>query len=97
MIDSSSYGFIQLYSISSFSAADEPKTSEYAFFKKLKTDAGQRFKSHPVHQEEVRPNKFQAWDCPTGSLVNDSFITNECFLLYRITYLNSLHFLAGWD
>ncbi|XP_006480167.2 uncharacterized protein LOC102617869 isoform X9 [Citrus sinensis] len=39
---------------------DEPKTSEYAFFKKLKTNAGRRFNSHPLQKEEIQPNKFKS-------------------------------------
>ncbi|KAJ9169706.1 hypothetical protein P3X46_017867 [Hevea brasiliensis] len=32
--------------------SDDPKTSEYAFFKKLKSDANHRFHSHALHQDE---------------------------------------------
>ncbi|MED6134739.1 hypothetical protein PIB30_039741 [Stylosanthes scabra] len=35
--------------------ANDPKTSEYAFFKKLKKDAGLRFNSHPVQKDDSLP------------------------------------------
>ncbi|MED6183429.1 hypothetical protein PIB30_037775 [Stylosanthes scabra] len=37
--------------------AKDPKTSEYAFFKKLKKDAGLRFNSHPVQNDDSLPKE----------------------------------------
>ncbi|XP_022728408.1 uncharacterized protein LOC111283972 [Durio zibethinus] len=42
---------------------DGPKTSEYAFFKKLKKDAGQRFDSHSMQREKNQPNKLNSSEC----------------------------------
>ncbi|KAK4858419.1 hypothetical protein QYF36_016065 [Acer negundo] len=46
-----------------FNAAkgDEAKTSEYAFFKKLKTNASHRFHYRPSHAD---PNQFKSCDSP---------------------------------
>ncbi|XVF21460.1 hypothetical protein REPUB_Repub12eG0092100 [Reevesia pubescens] len=43
--------------------ADCPKTSEFAFFKKLKKDAGQRFDSHSMEREKNQPNKLNSSEC----------------------------------
>ncbi|XWS36522.1 hypothetical protein CRYUN_Cryun20dG0092100 [Craigia yunnanensis] len=40
-----------------------PKTSEYAFFKKLKKDAGQRFESRSMQREKNQPNKLNSGPC----------------------------------
>ena len=38
-------------------ADNDPKTSEYAFFKKLKKDAGLRFHSRPLQKDDSQPKK----------------------------------------
>lgn len=43
--------------------ADGPKTSEYAFFKKLKKDAGQKFDSHSMRREKNQSNKLNSIEC----------------------------------
>ncbi|TYH64148.1 hypothetical protein ES332_D07G245900v1 [Gossypium tomentosum] len=40
--------------------ADGPKTSEFAFFKKLKKDAGQRFDSHSMQRIKNQPHKWNS-------------------------------------
>ncbi|XP_021281289.1 uncharacterized protein LOC110414426 isoform X2 [Herrania umbratica] len=40
--------------------ADGPKTSEYAFFKKLKKDAGQKYDSHSMRREKNQSNKLNS-------------------------------------
>ncbi|KAJ7977129.1 Protein trichome birefringence-like [Quillaja saponaria] len=42
---------------------NEPKTSEYAFFKKLKGDAGQRCHSHSLYKEAYLSKKPESSDC----------------------------------
>ncbi|XVF32278.1 hypothetical protein REPUB_Repub17cG0068000 [Reevesia pubescens] len=42
---------------------DGPKTSEYAFFKKLKKYAGQRFDSHSMQMEKYQPKKLNSSEC----------------------------------
>ena len=44
-------------------AASGPKTSEFAFFKKLKKDAGQRFDSHSTRREKNQSNKSNSSEC----------------------------------
>ncbi|KAF8388323.1 hypothetical protein HHK36_026989 [Tetracentron sinense] len=48
---------------------DDPKTSEYAFFKKLKEDAGQNLHSYPLHKQDSQLNKFKAGDS-IGDMTN---------------------------
>ncbi|MBA0848040.1 hypothetical protein Goshw_027242 [Gossypium schwendimanii] len=43
--------------------ADGPKTSEFAFFKKLKKDAGQRFDSHSMQRIKNQPHKWNSGEC----------------------------------
>nr|KJB10999.1 hypothetical protein B456_001G235700 [Gossypium raimondii]KJB11000.1 hypothetical protein B456_001G235700 [Gossypium raimondii] len=40
--------------------ADGPKTSEFAFFNKLKKDAGQRFDSHSMQRIKNQPHKWNS-------------------------------------
>ncbi len=47
-------------------AADDPKTSEFAFFKKLKENAVDKFQSHTLHKEENQSKKFKISDCSGG-------------------------------
>ncbi|XVF81107.1 hypothetical protein PTKIN_Ptkin15bG0130000 [Pterospermum kingtungense] len=42
---------------------DGPKTSEFAFFKKLKKDAGRRFGSNSMQREKIQPNKLNSSEC----------------------------------
>ncbi|KAF3945616.1 hypothetical protein CMV_028025, partial [Castanea mollissima] len=42
---------------------DDPKTSEFAFFKKLKENAGHKYQSHTLHKEENQSKKFKISDC----------------------------------
>ncbi|KAK9281449.1 hypothetical protein L1049_004351 [Liquidambar formosana] len=46
-----------------------PKTSEYAFFKKLKKDAGQTVHSYPLQKEGSQVEKFESSD-RTGEMTN---------------------------
>nr|POE84367.1 hypothetical protein CFP56_66404 [Quercus suber] len=47
--------------------SDDPKTSEFAFFKKLKENAGHKYQSHTLHREENQSKKFKISDCPGGN------------------------------
>ncbi|XP_057964557.1 uncharacterized protein LOC131155441 [Malania oleifera] len=47
------------HSTYSSSYSDDPKTSEYAFFKKFKKDAGHTFHSYPLHTEDPQLEKFK--------------------------------------
>ena len=47
-------------------AADDPKTSEFAFFKKLKENAGHKYQSHTLHKEENKSKNFKISDCSGG-------------------------------
>ncbi|KAA8543442.1 hypothetical protein F0562_021063 [Nyssa sinensis] len=53
---------ISFYLMQKYYAADAPKTSEYAFFKKLKKDADTSH-SYPLHKEGNQPMDFQSNDC----------------------------------
>jgi hypothetical protein len=45
----------------------DPKTSEYAFFKKLKKDASLRFSSDPVKKDDsLSLKKPESGDCSKG-------------------------------
>ncbi|KAK8717913.1 hypothetical protein V6N13_045163 [Hibiscus sabdariffa] len=46
--------------------ADGPKTSEFAFFKKLKKDAGKRFDSHSIQRVKNSPRKLNSSKCCRG-------------------------------
>ncbi|XP_075649422.1 uncharacterized protein LOC142619924 isoform X4 [Castanea sativa] len=46
--------------------SDDPKTSEFAFFKKLKENAGHKYQSHTLHKEENQSKKFKISDCSGG-------------------------------
>ncbi|GMI69255.1 hypothetical protein HRI_000594800 [Hibiscus trionum] len=46
--------------------ADGPKTSEFAFFKKLKKDAGKRFDSHSMQRVKNPPHKLNSSKCCRG-------------------------------
>ncbi|XP_075647872.1 uncharacterized protein LOC142618748 isoform X1 [Castanea sativa] len=46
---------------------DDPKTSEFAFFKKLKENAGHKYQSHTLHKEENQSKKFKTSDCSGGN------------------------------
>ncbi|KAK9993251.1 hypothetical protein SO802_022954, partial [Lithocarpus litseifolius] len=43
--------------------SNDPKTSEFAFFKKLKENAGHKYQSHTLHKEENQSKKFKISDC----------------------------------
>ncbi|KAK4573313.1 hypothetical protein RGQ29_031325 [Quercus rubra] len=47
--------------------SDDPKTSEFAFFKKLKENAGHKYQSHILHKEENQSKKFKISDCSGGN------------------------------
>ncbi|XP_065624510.1 uncharacterized protein LOC111986220 isoform X3 [Quercus suber] len=47
--------------------SDDPKTSEFAFFKKLKENAGHKYQSHTLHKEENQSKKFKISDCSGGN------------------------------
>lgn len=72
-------------------AVDEPKTSEYAFFKKLKTNAGRRFNSHPLQKEEIQPNKFKSSEFLRGRL----FILRLWLLHHFQIYLSGNYIYVG--
>ncbi|XP_039029467.1 uncharacterized protein LOC120163652 [Hibiscus syriacus] len=46
--------------------ADGPKTSEFAFFKKLKKDAGKRFDSHSMQRVKNPTHKLNSSECCRG-------------------------------
>ncbi|MCL7043783.1 hypothetical protein MKW94_009375, partial [Papaver nudicaule] len=46
---------------------EEPKTSEYAFYKKLRKDAGGNFNSHTRKKQDTPVEKFEA-NNPIGEL-----------------------------
>ncbi|XP_030925660.1 uncharacterized protein LOC115952620 isoform X2 [Quercus lobata] len=47
--------------------SDDPKTSEFAFFKKLKENTGRKYESHTLHKEENQSKKFRISDCAGGN------------------------------
>ncbi|KAK9993240.1 hypothetical protein SO802_022943 [Lithocarpus litseifolius] len=47
--------------------SNDPKTSEFAFFKKLKDNAGHKYQSHTLHKEENQSKKFKINDCSGGN------------------------------
>uniref|UniRef100_A0A7N2ML85 Uncharacterized protein n=1 Tax=Quercus lobata TaxID=97700 RepID=A0A7N2ML85_QUELO len=47
--------------------SDDPKTSEFAFLKKLKENAGHKYQSHTLHKEENQSKKFKISDCSGGN------------------------------
>ncbi|KAE9619420.1 hypothetical protein Lalb_Chr02g0152931 [Lupinus albus] len=60
-----------------------PKTSEYAFFKKLKKDAGLRVHSHPVQKDADQPKKPESSDC-CRERTSDVGVDNKGFNSSRI-------------
>ncbi|PON37154.1 hypothetical protein PanWU01x14_322750 [Parasponia andersonii] len=55
--------------------SDEAKTSEFAFFKKLKEDAGQRFTSRLAHNESNQTDDFKSMDT---SRENINVVNSSC-------------------
>ncbi|KAL4596748.1 hypothetical protein ACB092_12G184700 [Castanea dentata] len=47
--------------------ADDPKTSTFSFFKRLKENAGPKYQSHTLHKEENQSKKFKISDCSGGN------------------------------
>lgn len=62
------------------SDATSPKTSEYAFFKKLKEDAGQRCHSSSIQRDAYLLKKPKSNDCSRGWL-NDMCMRFDRFHL----------------
>ncbi|KAK2648857.1 hypothetical protein Ddye_016346 [Dipteronia dyeriana] len=78
-----------------FNAAkgDEAKTSEYAFFKKLKTNASHRFYSRPSHTD---PNQFKSCDSPRERSSRIKNSSKELRLLAEdVTHVNHDIFLSS--
>lgn len=65
-------------------ADDDPKTSEYAFFKKLKEDASHRFHSHALHQDKNRSSNLKPNDCFRGRLKTVNMLIISKYNLWNI-------------
>lgn len=52
-------------------AVEEPKTSEYAFYMKLRKDAGRNFHSYPHKKQDNSSNNFEANNSIRGSLFKE--------------------------
>ncbi|XP_075649428.1 uncharacterized protein LOC142619925 isoform X2 [Castanea sativa] len=79
--------------------ADDPKTSEFAFFKKLKENAGHKYQSHTLHKEENQSKKFKISDCSGGipNCVKFSCKDFNSSLLasHLVTLAHTCHLLVG--
>ncbi|KAG8640281.1 hypothetical protein MANES_13G042500v8 [Manihot esculenta] len=77
---------------------DDPKTSEYAFFKKLKEDASHRFHSHALHQDKNRSSNLKPNDCfrETANIVENSHKDIKSPVLPKnVTPKNFVSFLSS--
>ena len=76
-------------------AADDPKTSEFAFFKKLKENAGHKYQSHILHKEENQSKKFKISDSSGGKCSEMHLNCNLGFFFFSPSLKSWYEFISS--